>query len=232
MNKQVFCVLGMHRSGTSCLTGSLQNAGVYLGNHSTWNPHNLRGNRENADIVEFHDRLLADNIGSWDQPPTLVKWRAEHYETARGFISSFNNSAAPCWGFKDPRTLLALDGWLELLPDLQMIGIFRHPAAVVRSIRKRGGGFSQEDILRIWNHYNKRLLVYRHKYDFPLLSFDWEEAILQQKLNDALRVLGLATEPSHAPFFTNDLRSNLHDSAAELPEDVALTYQQLIDLTL
>ena len=58
----------MHRSGTSCLTGSLEAAGLYLGNIQTWNPFNLKGNRENQEIVDLHDLILADNGGSWDSP--------------------------------------------------------------------------------------------------------------------------------------------------------------------
>ena len=69
---EILCVLGMHRSGTSCLTGSLQEAGLYLGDCHTWNPHNLKGNRENQEIVDINDRVLADNGGAWDAPPERV----------------------------------------------------------------------------------------------------------------------------------------------------------------
>lgn len=42
-------ILGMHRSGTSCLAGSLQEAGLYLGEVNTAAPHNAKGNRESRD---------------------------------------------------------------------------------------------------------------------------------------------------------------------------------------
>ena len=67
---RVICILGMHRSGTSCLTGSLQEAGLSLGDCHTWNPHNLRGNRENQAFVDLHDDILKANHGAWDAPPT------------------------------------------------------------------------------------------------------------------------------------------------------------------
>ena len=54
----ILAVLGMHRSGTSALIGSLQAAGLHLGKHNTWNAHNLKGNRENNDIVQLHEELL------------------------------------------------------------------------------------------------------------------------------------------------------------------------------
>jgi len=45
---ETVAILGMHRSGTSCLAGSLQELGLYLGEVYDQNPHNPRGNRENA----------------------------------------------------------------------------------------------------------------------------------------------------------------------------------------
>ena len=58
---RVIAILGMHRSGTSCLTGSLQNSGLFLGECHTWNKHNERGNRENQKFVDLHDAILAAN---------------------------------------------------------------------------------------------------------------------------------------------------------------------------
>ena len=81
--RRVIAILGMHRSGTSCLTGSLQNAGLFLGEHHTWNKHNRRGNRENQNIVDLHDAILEANGGTWDSPPEHVRWRDEHVARAR-----------------------------------------------------------------------------------------------------------------------------------------------------
>ncbi len=40
-------ILSMHRSGTSCLAGSLQQGGMYLGDVYEHSPHNIKGNRGN-----------------------------------------------------------------------------------------------------------------------------------------------------------------------------------------
>ena len=61
---KVICVLGMHRSGTSCLVGSLQKAGLHLGKHHTWNRYNRKGNRENQDIVDLNRAVLEFSGGS------------------------------------------------------------------------------------------------------------------------------------------------------------------------
>jgi hypothetical protein len=103
-DQRVIAILGMHRSGTSCLIGSLQKAGLHLGKHNTWNDHNLRGNRENDDIIRLNEALLNDNGGSWKNPPANVVWSRKHYKRAREIIASYRDH--DLWGFKDPRTLL------------------------------------------------------------------------------------------------------------------------------
>ena len=62
-------ILGMHRSGTSVLAGSLQEAGLVLGDVVTQAPHNKKGNRENRAIMFMQEDLLQSNGGSWDNPP-------------------------------------------------------------------------------------------------------------------------------------------------------------------
>jgi hypothetical protein len=63
-NKMIISVLGMHRSGTSSLVGSLEEAGVFLGNVQRVNPNNPKGNLEHLKIMKLHDDLLAENGGS------------------------------------------------------------------------------------------------------------------------------------------------------------------------
>ena len=60
-------VLGMHRSGTSALTGLLHRLGVVLGEHLLpASEDNPRGYWENADIVAVHERLMASLGWTWD----------------------------------------------------------------------------------------------------------------------------------------------------------------------
>src|SRR5690625_2365386 len=129
MPQQVFCILGMHRSGTSCLAGSLQAAGLELGpSASTWDMHNRRGNRENPGFNLLHDRLLEDNGGSWDAPPDHIVWHSHHETLGRDLISQY--AEFPRWGFKDPKILVAIEGWRRLIGPIRRIGIIRHPLAV------------------------------------------------------------------------------------------------------
>ena len=112
--QRVIAVLGMHRSGTSWLTGTLQEAGLSLGDCHTWNKHNEKGNRENQQFVDLHDAILAANSAAWDNPPTKVVWGSEHVAEARRLLEA--HAGEPTFGFKDPRALLVLDGWKQLEP--------------------------------------------------------------------------------------------------------------------
>jgi hypothetical protein len=233
--QQVFvpvCVLGMHRSGTSCLTGSLQKAGLDLGNHSSWNRFNQRGNRENPEINDLHDDLLAFNGGSWDAPPERLQWGTEHEERARRIAATYPPDVR--WGFKDPKTLTALEGWRRILGPLQLVGIYRHPVLVAYSLAKRNKVPLKKG-LALWQHYNRLLLVEHDKHPFPLLCFDWDEETFHAKLNEVLPALGLSPVPPDDRFFTRELRhyetiSPEHEQ--EMPETVSRLFETLQSRTL
>lgn len=226
------CVLGMHRSGTSCLTGSLQKAGLNLGNHSEWNRFNQRGNRENPEIHKLHDDLLEYNGGSWDAPPELLRWSSEHGQRAREIIATYPRDVR--WGFKDPKTLLALEGWQRILGRLQLVGIYRHPVLVAYSLRERNK-IPLERGLALWQYYNGLLLDEYEKHPFPLLYFGWDEETFHEKLNQVLPDLGLSPVPRENRFFTAELRhqetvSPEHEKA--IPASVLRLFDVLQSLTL
>jgi hypothetical protein len=215
MPGRVIAVLGMHRSGTSCLVGLLEQAGVFLGDVSRKNPSNVKGNRENYRIMALHEELLKVNGGSWDAPPEVVRWPDDLKARRDEIIASYRD--APLWGFKDPRTLLTLEGWKEALPGLELVGIFRHPLAAAESLRRRNG-FPIETGLRIWSAYNDRLLRYRETYGFPVVCFD-DEA-LTDLVGRLATSLALPSPADPLDFFEPQLRHPAPDDDASLPEDV------------
>lgn len=216
-------IVGMHRSGTSFLTGSLQTAGLELGKHSEWNPHNLKGNRENPDIVALHDQILTRCHAAWDRPPLgSVQWSDDEKQDAKALI--LNYPAGTRWGFKDPRALLLVDGWLELIPSMRFIGIFRHPLAVCASLAARGG-MPQEQALQLWEAYNQRLLALYERNAFPLLCFDEDEETLHHKLCIILPELGLQSLNDER-FFSSELKHH-HPEDATIPAAQADLYNHL-----
>src|SRR6266481_5618996 len=168
---RVVCVLGIHRSGTSCLMGTLQKGGVELGRHRTCSPYNWRGNREDLDVVMLHEDVLKANALTWDNPiPTKnqgpervleLAWADSHYEGARNILCS--NHRAAIWGFKDPRTLLMVRQWREIFRSIEFVGIFRHPFSVAKSLCERPSfPITFEQGLELWLTYN-RILLEEHR---------------------------------------------------------------------
>jgi len=199
---RVVAVLGMHRSGTSWLAGSLQEQGLELGTVNERAPHNEKGNRENDRLAALHGAVLRDSGGSWDAPPRSVEWTDGHRAALAEFIEGMCASF-PLWGFKDPRSLLVLDEWHRQVPQLERVGIFRHPHAVVRSLAARSP-VSPRLALRLWRAYNGRLVAEHRHRPFPIVRFDDADA-LAAAVAAVARHLGLGGGPAPASFFAPEL---------------------------
>ena len=208
-------VLGMHRSGTSLVTGSLEDAGLNLGEVNHAAPFNRMGNKENEAIRGLNDSLLAQSGASWNAPPNhQVQWSRDDEVRARSLIEPYQYAARP-WGFKDPRTIWTVEGWLRLLPNAYLIGVFRHPSLVVRSLTARTADLAVEtdEALRLWCAYNSELIRLHQKYRFPILHYSSEEKLYDDfitPLTDFARSLGLTGPLDH--FFDSEL---LHHSEPE-----------------
>ena len=166
-------VLGMHRSGTSLVAGSLEAAGLYLGEVNNAAPFNKKGNKENKFIRNLNGALLAKIGAAWNIPPNRkVQWDRSDEERAMSLVGPCLHTARP-WGFKDPRTIWTVEGWLRLLPNARMVGVFRHPSLVVRSLTSRPGNLAVEtdQALRIWCAYNSELIRLHEKHRFPMLHY-------------------------------------------------------------
>lgn len=221
---RVVAVLGMHRSGTSCLTGSLQEAGLFLGECHTWNKHNEKGNRENQRFVDLHDAILAASGGAWDVPPANVVWTDEHIAVAKELLAE--HAGESNFGFKDPRALLVLDGWKMLYPSIEFIGIYRHPNAVAKSLEKRSNK-SREESLNLWYAYNRVLYREYRKKPFPILDFDDDEAVLDEKIFRVAGEMGLTRHKGEEKFYTADLRHNDASGGESLPWKVRRLHKKL-----
>ena len=229
---RLICILGMHRSGTSCVTGSLQQAGLFLGNCHEWNKFNTKGNRENQDFVDLNDQVLAANGGAWDNPPKKSAWSPAQLDRASALIEE-NLGQGP-FGFKDPRTLLLLKGWKQVAPEIEFVGVVRHPNAVAQSLQTRSD-MHRDQALALWYAYNRILFKECEKTPFPILGFDDEEELFHEKLGHVSRSLGLRNEFDEQRFYDEQLRnSNKSQRYAmdKLPWKVKRLYSQLLKLCL
>jgi hypothetical protein len=224
---RVVAVLGMHRSGTSALAGSLEQHGLFLGHVSTSNAHNPKGNRESTEVRRLNEDVLRSSGGAWKAPPAAVRWSVDQNERARRLLA--DHAGRPTWGFKDPRTLLTLAGWQALVPDIEYVGIFRHPMRVARSLEQRDEMDSAAAVA-LWHAYNVRLLEAHRDRPFPLLCFDDEPQALRQKLVQVAAALELEERSGEETFFAPDLRRA--EEAAAAPADAQALYDELRALAL
>ncbi|MDC0302896.1 sulfotransferase family protein [bacterium] len=225
-SQQVVVVLGMHRSGTSLLTGTLQEAGLVLGDVVTSAPHNRKGNREALPIRALHDDLLQCSGGSWCQPPAQVVWQSAHRLQRDQIIAGFQDEL--CWGFKDPRSLFCLKGWLEVLPKLHAVAIVRHPEAVARSLLAREG-MPLEDGLVLWKLYNEQLLYWMDRIEVSLLHFTPDLDAFCADAEVLIAQLGLPRLIKAQALQFPD--ANLHHQQSSellLPRDIQALYSELI----
>lgn len=154
-------VLGMHRSGTSAVTGALALRGAWLGgNLMPPGPDNPKGFWEHAGVVDVHERLL-DALGrSWDDPRPLPEGWLDEPATAAAreelgelLLAEFGDQ--PLWAIKDPRLCRLLPLWLPLLAELgfgaSAVIVARDPREVAGSLWARNrwpGALSRELWLR------------------------------------------------------------------------------------
>jgi uncharacterized coiled-coil protein SlyX len=142
---KVVCVLGMHRSGTSLLTGALRLLGVHLGSDENLLASDEEANRkgfwENRLIVDLNDAVLSRLGGDWhnlpDFPPDWFSSPefADLRREARAVISQEFGSA-PIWGWKDPRACLTLPFWRRLLSPMSYLVCLRNPVDVAGSLAR------------------------------------------------------------------------------------------------
>jgi len=219
----------MHRSGTSCLTGSLEEYGLFLGGANNQAPHNKKGNKENKKTWKINDLVLSHNNGSWDSPPKQLLWNDKARQMRNDFISLYQQHSI--WGFKDPRTVLTLPFWLEAsnLNKVKLVATFRHPLLVANSLKKRNG-FTIEQSLSLWSTYNKQILEYYERFKFPIISYDLNSSDYSMRVKQIAFTLGLSAESSTTePFYDRELKHQrlTNNHIAKLPIHEQSIYTRL-----
>jgi hypothetical protein len=153
-------VIGMHRSGTSALTGALEAAGLFLGPPRAVAPierDNPEGYFELYPVAKLNEEILGHLGGAWDRPPTLSeRWFAD--PGVDSFVKRASDVLESSFGgrefvLKDPRMTLILPLWRRALLDhCCAILIVRDPVAVAWSLALRNG-LSAHASFALWSRY-------------------------------------------------------------------------------
>jgi len=154
MNK-TFVILGCHRSASSLVAKALHEAGVHMGDDLLSGlPDNPEGHYEDLDFLKKNVELLDGNI--WND---VERELMDVY--TKPLIDSKNTR--PLWGWKDPRTVLTIDRYYEHLDDPIIVGLFRKPELVAKSMAKRGD-ISEDEALALARAYNKKIIDFLSKH--------------------------------------------------------------------
>ena len=162
--QQALVVLGMHRSGTSCVAGLLQLLGAYGGEAGGFlhNPQeNARGFLERGDLHLACVEALRSRGGDWSVPlgwddaalpASRRRWR-DDWAAIQAQLRP-----AGTWFVKEPRLCLLLQEIADSLADAVFVHVIRPPAAVAASLLRRDG-LTAPHALALWEHYNRAALA-------------------------------------------------------------------------
>ncbi len=152
--KSPVLIIGAHRSGTSATAHALELMGLQIGQR-------LDSHREPKKLQKLHDEYLRHVGATWYGPsPFLASLQTadghgdcvaflrknidKHFADIFGYqkdpkglwlLARMKRGGA--WGWKEPRTTLFAQAWLEIFPDARIVHVVRHPLAAAASIRER-----------------------------------------------------------------------------------------------
>lgn len=225
-------VLGMHRSGTSALSGLLHSCGYALPqNLATADKNNQKGYFESREFWGINDDIFAELGTRWDDwntapIDTLNADRRSHYRNRMQTVlqQEFTDAASHVL-IKDPRMCRLLPLWLDALQELgwsvNIVLTCRHPNEVASSLQRRDGlspGFS----FLMWLHYVLEAERSSRGLTRCFSSYDQVMAMgltLIPEIHKRLQLPPPAlaeTSTSAADFISNDLR-HFSDHSASLP---------------
>jgi hypothetical protein len=148
------------------------------------NPH---GHFEDLEVVDLHDKILADNGHTWLLcEPFLPVITEPHWRRMERIIQR-RDAEHGLWGFKDPRVCLFMMVWKYLLPDARALLVYRHFSDTTYSLGRRQSTelfsrptgpqrmyrrfWEEPDLaLRMWLAHNETLLTFAGVYPEDTLA--------------------------------------------------------------
>jgi hypothetical protein len=178
-------VLGMHRSGTSCVSGLLEKCGAYFApkeldlGRSAENP---KGFWERKDLRRVCDQTLYAGGADWDRPHgfSTANLSPEAADTAqKEFLQIFKElDRQDAWFIKEPRLCLLMPLLQALLDEPVYVLVYRNPVEVAESLRKRNN-IPLPVGVALWERYMTEAL--NHTRDKPRVLVNFEDLTANPK---------------------------------------------------
>lgn len=195
-------ICGMHRSGTSLISKTLTEMGVFMGN-------DIEVNHEAISFLLLNDTLLKYAHSYWDQIegafPFFENQEAVYQATEliknkyfnKSFLKSYsgkNKIQHIMWGWKDPRNTITFPLWKSVFPKAKFLFIYRNGIDSVASLvnREQKQDFditipayssrcmNLDSAFGLWNDYNRFFLNHKKLIDKEnLLEIKYEDFLNQ-----------------------------------------------------
>ena len=178
--KTIYFVLGMHRSGTSALSGVLNIMGLDFGtNLMQGDSNNPKGYYENNFVYGLNENILKEAQSSWDDYNfDINKISTEKKEFyINNIIELVNDEFKYSEKFvvKDPRICILFPLWEEACLrqeiEIKVILPYRNPIEVAQSLKNRNN-FSHEKSLLIWSKHFFNAEYLSRKYSRIFVFFE------------------------------------------------------------
>lgn len=154
-------VVGMHRSGTSVVSGMLSKIGVDFGSNLLGATYaNPAGHYEDKELIRINEDLLIASGGSWDAPPSddnIRKAFSDRKDRIKKYLKNESRSkSGEYYGIKEPRVSLMIPMYADVLCDVKIIYVTRDEREVANSINKRNKiGLSYA--VNLCRYYNREI---------------------------------------------------------------------------
>ena len=202
-NKNLILVSGMHRSGTSALSGILHHLGNSIGKHILPPaPDNPKGFFENKAVVNFNTSILHKLDLTWDSifsmPPN---WR--NLLNLEKLTEDFKNLITEEFGndqniiIKDPRINILLPIYKEYFfpENLKIIYIVRKPINVIQSLINRNS-FKANKCALMWLVHNNNIIDNINNYENCIIDYDQMTVNPISEINNILNKLSINSSKS------------------------------------
>lgn len=206
-------VLGIPRSGTSCVAGVLRRLGVDMGSGHLQPPdeHNPKGYYEDLRWQKFNKRVTGLGYGI-KRPATIEGSLKARYK----LLAKQRQGRGWIWGIKDPRLCVTAQFIWPFLEDARMVVVSRNQKHCAVSIQRHSRtayrGQQEMTFKQAWDYIHKYAMALQHAasmFTGPIHDVDYETLIDEQHGQvtalEAFCFEGLDTMPTYGEF--NDART-------------------------
>jgi hypothetical protein len=221
IGRRLLLVLGMHRSGTSALSGLLGQVGFQAPtNPDPADVNNPTGYWEPPHIRRFHDRLIEGCQSSWEDPLLpVLPWQPEQPEAAlveleAAIAADFADCVPEAVALvKDPRQCRLMPLWNQLMERRPLVAqavlLLRRPEAVAASLWRRDE-LTADRALLLWLTHT--LEAERHSRALPRVVLSYEALLADPAaaLRTCQRLAGLPEQAAAPDLLLQWIRPELN----------------------